>query len=421
MNLDASCVVEGLHFPTSLTFDSEGVLYVAGSGLPFDGAPGGGQIWRIDEAGKRALLIEGLRCPLNGITWHEGALLIAEGGNPGRLSKFDLVTGAWSCILDGLPGGGNYHTNTVIPGPDDKLYFGQGAATNSGIVGPDANHLSWLRRLPHPHDIPGSDVVLTGANVLLNGEENVAASETGAFMPYGTPAQAGQKIAGTLPCTAAVMRCNPNGTALELVAWGLRNPYGLGFLENGRLLAVDLGMNDRGSRPLGNVPDCIYEVIEGCWYGWPDFVAGELATNTRYQSNRPAGRGVEILLANHNTLGLPPEPLVTFPVHAAPTRFAVHPDGVHLCVAMFGDKRPFTGVAGPKAGRCLAIIDATDGTIVHMHALPLHRPIDLAFHPITGELFIVDFGNYEMGPEGELYAKAATGGVWCVGTLKVKS
>ena len=58
------------------------------------------------------------------------------------------------------------------------------------------------------------------------------------------------------------MRCNLDGSDLELVAWGLRNAYGLGFLPDGRLLAVDQGADDRGSRPVGNVPDLLFEVRE---------------------------------------------------------------------------------------------------------------------------------------------------------------
>ena len=74
-------------------------------------------------------------------------------------------------------------------------------------------------------------------------------------------------MAAHLPCTAAVMRCDAEGDGLELVAWGLRNAFGLGFLPDGRLLAVDQGADDRGSRPVGNAPDTLFEVHQGGWYG----------------------------------------------------------------------------------------------------------------------------------------------------------
>src|ERR671930_1469163 len=68
-------------------------------------------------------------------------------------------------IVDDLPGPGNYHTNMVAFGPDGRLYFCQGAMTNTGIIGLDAYELGWLRRLPHAHDLPGHDLVLFGINV----------------------------------------------------------------------------------------------------------------------------------------------------------------------------------------------------------------------------------------------------------------
>ena len=94
------------------------------------------------------------------------------------------------------------------------------------------------------NDLPGYDIVLAGTTVEtenpLSREVN-ARIRTGAFAPFGTSTEVGQRIAAQLPCTASVMRCNPDGTELELVAWGLRNAYGLGFLPDGRLLAVDQG------------------------------------------------------------------------------------------------------------------------------------------------------------------------------------
>ncbi len=157
-------MAEGFSFPTSLTFDGASAAYVAEAGLPFGGAPPGGRIWRLEADGNRSLLIEGLRPPINGLAYHGGNLYVSEGGHPGRVSRLDL-DGRQTNIQDNLPGPGNYHTNMVVFGPDGKLYFSQGAMTNTGIVGLDAYELGWLRRLPHAHDIPGHDIVLTGSSV----------------------------------------------------------------------------------------------------------------------------------------------------------------------------------------------------------------------------------------------------------------
>lgn len=82
-------VVVGLSFPTSLTFDEAGAAYVAESGLPFGGAEPGGRIWRLERDGNCTLLLDGLRPPVNGLTWHEGSLYISEGGHPGRIRRTD--------------------------------------------------------------------------------------------------------------------------------------------------------------------------------------------------------------------------------------------------------------------------------------------------------------------------------------------
>src|SRR5713226_4778963 len=210
-------VAEGFSFPTSLTFDDAGAIYVAEAGLPFGGAPPGGRIWQIAHNGDRALLAEKLRPPVNGLTFHEGSLYVSEGGHPGRISRLD-ANGHQTVILDNLPGPGNYHTNMVAFGPDGKLYFSQGAMTNTGIVGLDAYELGWLRRLPHAHDLPGYEIVLTGVNIeTANPLENApeARTRTGAFAPFGKRTEKGQRIAAQLPCTAAVMRCNTDGSDLE--------------------------------------------------------------------------------------------------------------------------------------------------------------------------------------------------------------
>src|SRR4051812_6796656 len=79
-----------LSFPTSLTLTEDGSFYVAESGLVFDGAASGGRVWRLEAGGRRTLLVENLRAPVNGLTLHKGCLYVSEGGHPGRISRFDL-------------------------------------------------------------------------------------------------------------------------------------------------------------------------------------------------------------------------------------------------------------------------------------------------------------------------------------------
>jgi len=37
------------------------------------------------------------------------------------------------------------------------------------------------------------------------------------------------------------------------------------------------------------------------------------------------------------------------------------------------------------------------------------RPIDVRFSPQTGELHVLDFGDFEMGPEGKVLARRGSG------------
>ncbi|MGI8824391.1 MAG: PQQ-dependent sugar dehydrogenase [Chloroflexota bacterium] len=408
-------VAGDLSFPTSVTVDPNGTVFIAESGLPFGGARPGGRIWRLDRDGRRSLLMEGLRPPVNGLAFHDQGLYVSEGGHPARISRLDL-DGKQTVILDHLPGPGNYHTNMVAFGRDGKLYFSQGSMTNTGIVGLDAYELGWLRRLPHAHDIPGIDVTLAGVNTETPNpltEDRDDRAWTGAFMPFGTPTTPGQMVHAGLPCTAAVMRCNPDGSDLELVAWGIRNAFGLGFLPDGRLLVTDQGADDRGSRPVGNAPDLLFEVHAGAWYGWPDFIGGDSITHAQYLAER--GPAPTFVLENHNQLPPPELPLLRFPPHVAAVKFAVIPGGAwsgQILVALFGDEAPMTAPAGPRVGRSVARIDPADWSLHHVVGAPLSRPIDIRVDPLDQSLYVLDFGHFEMEAEKGVVAVPRSGALW---------
>jgi glucose/arabinose dehydrogenase len=403
-------VIDRLHFPTSLAFGPGGEIYVAESGLSFGGAPAGGRVLRVDPGGSPTLVIDDLAAPVTGLCWHESGMYVSEGG-AGRISRID-PDGHRQVVIDGMPGPGNYHTNMAVVGPDERLYFSQGAMTNLGIVGLDAYELGWLRRLPHAHDLPGLDVTLAGVNVRTpNPMSDGAQISTGAFVPFGTATDVGQRIPASLPCTAAILRCDLDGGGLELVAWGLRNAFGLGFLPDGRLLAVDQGADDRGSRPIGSAPDLLFEVRPGRWYGWPDFVGDEPVTAARFTPER--GPRPTFLLTNHDELPPLDKPLLAFAPHAAATKFAVVPAGLpayagQLVVTLFGDEAPMTAPSGtPRVGRTLLRVDPADWSA---HPLPvparIHRPIDVGF--ADEALWILDFGQFEMSDHG-VVATAGSG------------
>jgi glucose/arabinose dehydrogenase len=409
-------IADNLDFPTSIAFDSAGVLHVAESGLPLDGAPAGGRVLRIAEDGQRDCLVDSLRAPVTGLVWHGECFYLSEGGNPGRISRLS-ADGERTTLLDGLPGFGNYHTNTIAIGPDRKMYFGQGAHTNSGIIGTDSMHLAWLGRLPHDPDIPGYDVRLTGWNAetcetrLSNGGSRV---RTGAFVPYGQATSPGQVVAGRTPCTASVMRANLDGSDLELVAWGIRNAFGLGFLPDGRLLATEQGADERGSRPVSKMPEFLFEVKTGAWYGWPDFIGGEPITDPRFCPQ--GGAPLSFLLANHDELPRPERPLAAFQGNSSAVKFDVMPADSpiwpgQLFVALFGDEKPMTAIGGPRSGRALARVDPRDWSVEVFAEQCFARPIDARFAPKSRELHVLDFGEFEMGPKGRVMARRGSGKV----------
>jgi glucose/arabinose dehydrogenase len=398
--------IGGLNFPTSIAMDPQGSVFIAESGLPFDGAPAGGVVSKALPDGSITRLADGLRPPVNGLAWHRGLLIVSEGGNPGRISSLDPETRERRTILDGLPGFGNYHTNMVAPGPGGKLYFSQGAMTNSGVIGLDSQDLAWLREVPHDCDTPGYDITLTGFEAETRDPRSPGAARvrTGAFSPFGTSAP-GRRVHGRVPCTASVMRCDPDGSNLELVAWGLRNAYGLRFLPDGRLLATDQGADMRGSRPIANCADFLYEVRKGAWYGWPDFYGG-----------LPGTAPSDFVLANHDELPTPERALVEFQPNCCAVKFTIIPDGLphagDLIVALFGDEKPTTAPEGPRVGRGLVRVSPRDWSTHAVQALPLKRPIDVAFCPRSKAAYVLDFGEFEIAPDKGVAARAGSGSLW---------
>lgn len=408
-------IAGNLAFPSSLAFDDAGNAYVGETGLPFGGQKPGGKVKKVTPDGVVTALAENLGFPLTGLTFHDGSLWVSQGSNPGRITQLEL-DGTQTEILDNLPGGGNYHIGEVAFGPEGKMYWGQGAMTNTGLVGLDALIMGWLKKLPHSVDIPGYDVVMRDVRVTTKNpfvDDPEAILTTGPYSQFGETMPEGTVIKGQTPATSAIHRANPDGSDVELVAWGIRNAFGLRFLPDGRLLAMDQGADDRGSRPVANVPDYLWEVKPGAWYGWPDFMGGIPITDEVFTPE--TGAPPTFILANHDDLPTPEVPLVSFTSHTAATKFAVDPNtnGETLVAALFGDETPMTAAPGhPTVGRALVLVRTSDWQQHLVLTEDLHRPIDLRFNPVDGSLWIVDFGAFEMEGRSsgvEVVADASSG------------
>jgi hypothetical protein len=319
-----------------------------------------------------------------------------------------------------------------VVGLDGKLYWGQGSATNAGVVGADNFAYEWLPKYPRFCDVPAREITLVGRNyayrnVLGSVAETV---RSGAYVPFGTATAPGQIIKGDVKCTGAILRCDRDGSNLEVVAWGLRNPYGLAFHPAGRLFATEHGIDERGGRQIPGDLEDFYEIVAGTWYGWPDFASGIRLDDPHWGAG---GQGREPVLAAHPDPH-PPRPFATFAPHAGP-------NGVDFCrdaafgfagdafVALFGDLAPVTTprLLSP-AGFKVVRVDMRTGRVVDFAVntiagpaskLPhagFERPSHCQFGPGPGDtpaLYVVDWGEIAIAPEaGGVRMQAGTGTLW---------
>jgi glucose/arabinose dehydrogenase len=424
----AEVVATGLSAPVMTAFGPDGEAYVVESGHKVDDPPG---IRRVDIGTGEVTNVH----RFTGADWVEtgavtGAVFAGEAlivTNTDRVVRID-PDGTTRTIVDGLPGRGDHQTNHPLLGPDGKVYFGVGSATNSGIVGSDNAAYGWVKDNPDAHDVPAKDVVLAGRNyddrdVLGDLKRPV---RTGAFVPFGTQTTAGQVIPGNVKASGAILRCESDGSNLEVVAWGLRNPYGLAFAPDGRLFATEHGMDNRSKRHIVGDFDDLYLIEEGRWYGWPDFASGIRLDDPRWGDG---GQGREPVLAEFPEAD-PPKPIVSFPPHAAANGIAISPGGAfgfdgQAFVALFGDLAPITTprLATP-VGFKVVRVDLEQRSIVDFAVnriqgpaskLPqdgFERPSHCAFGP-DGALYVTDFGEIDIAPEkAGIRVQAGSGSLW---------
>lgn len=423
-------VATGLTFPTGIAFDDSGEAYVTESGYSY------GEAWTkprlVRLAGRFVVpVVDGGRNgPWNGVCFHDGNLFVAEGGvlEGGRILRIS-PDGDISVLIEGLPSMGDHHTNGPVAGPDGYLYFGQGTATNSGVVGEDNKDIGWLERRPQFHDVPGAAVELRGVKFesddVLSGERRGKVS-TGAFTAFGRATPPGTRTEGAVVASGSIVRLSPDGGEPEQVAWGFRNPFGLAFSPDGQLYVTDNGYDNRGSRPVWGAPDLLWRVEEGLWYGWPDFSGGRPLTDDWFRP--PGKKSLEFLLAEHPNE--PPLPVASLGVHSSSdgldfSRSEAFGYSGHAFIAQWGDLAPDTNkVLAPVGFKVVRVHPATgevedfavnrggeNGPASLVGGGGLERPVAVRFSHDGLSLYVVDFGVVTMDGDTP-QPRPRTGVIW---------
>lgn len=466
----------GLTYPVDITFDEFGNYYIAEAGGHTYGtkpprAPEA-RILKVDSTGNVEVLYdrvvpvtdikeeessadmeEGLIPPVTGVTYHDGKLYVSHRS---RYSIYDLDTGEFETIISGLPSWGEF-LNAKPIFKDDKMYWFLSTQGNSGVL-----EAHWVRVVdqfnkPNSREIPGEDIELTGQNfwvptskITMTEADSV---RTGAYAALGDTTRAGQVIPGEKIANGAFFMSDLDGSNIKRIAWGFRSSFGYRFGPDGRLITTMNSANPMPPRGLMFDWEPIYEVVEGEWYGWPDFYSGLPITDERFGVKKEERKFV-LTKKTHDKLlkgkDKPRQPLARLSSHSA-TQGMVFGRGYmnlpkdDILVAEFGTIVPVfkgekyhpqrppgvppeseapEGVKYNWPGFKVEQVNLATGEatpfIYNKSGLPasankgggLERPIQLEWDS-KGNLYIVDFGVVEFDDTG-MNAHPFTGVIWKV-------
>ncbi|GGK74185.1 sorbosone dehydrogenase family protein [Rufibacter glacialis] len=425
----AEVFIKDLNWPTSIDFDEGGNVYVAEAGYVYGDPFAPARVFQITPEGKMNLFADGFLGPITDILWNRGSLYVSHRGKISTVGSDGVVKD----LVTGLPSYGDHFNNQMTVGPDGKIYFGQGVASNSGVVGLDnAYPYIWLLLWPDVYDIPAKDIKLSRESFLTPQPSNVLARQgnllslgsnvtyavtsifnrnretsllvrTRGFQPFG---EHRRTVKGQVKASGTIMRMNADGSGLEVYAWGLRNPFGVMWGPDGQLYVTDNGYDERGSRPIANAKDNIYQIRQDGWYGYPDYSSGIPVTDPQFRSAR--GPKLKFLMAEH-----PPveKPWLTRPENAASTKFDFSTNNTfgyrgHMFLAEFGSATPITGDPHPATGYVVVRIDPATKEAApflsngapgpegfeHVSTAGPRHPVEAKFSSDGQALYVVDIG-----------------------------
>jgi glucose/arabinose dehydrogenase len=417
-------IIWNLTLPTSVTFDNENNMYIAEAGFIYGGLQPIPRILKVDsQSGNISILVDrNLNGPITDIEFYDGKIYVSHRG---IISTVEPDSGLVKDIIIGLPSTGDHHNNQIAIGTDNRIYFGQGEATNSGVVGEDNFKLGWVKTAPQFHDTPAKNISLSGENFVtlnpLTAEPNDTTT-TGAFVPFGTSTYNGQVIPGNIKCNGCILSANLDGTDITLVGWGFRSAYGIAFLPNDptKLLVTVNGADERGSRPISNDTEKIYSIDIalsnssqlGKFYGWPDFLGNaEPVTDPKFQvKNLPP---LQFVMQNH-----PPveKPLVELKVGSALAQidFSSSYNNTNdfglkdmTFIAEFGIMVPIShspwSIKNQKQeiiGQKVIMFNPQNKSYIDFISLnkpdTSFRPVGIAFHKNENALYVTSIGKVEI-------------------------
>lgn len=426
-------LITGLTFPSAISFGPGGELYLAESGGVAGQVIALPRVLRIDpdfsvnEIGR-------LDNPILGLVYRNGELLIGEDAPSPRVLRV-TAEGEVQVVVDGLPGGGDYGLSGLSLDPSGALLFGLGTRTNSGVVGLDNVARGWVAQHPDWADVAAQDLDLAGVNYVTAQPHTggSARATTGSFKPFGYRCEPGETVRGASRSGGAIYRIGVEGGEPERVAWGFRNPVGVGCDPDGRIFATEGGMEERGSRPIANAPDNLWQVQPGAFYGWPDYASGIPVTDQRFRlPGHPQPR--RLLAKAPQSAGAP---ACTFPSRSGAARFDFstreafgYVGDAFVALAGAWSAPAFPPESGSPRGHRVVRVDPRTGQVsdflVNRNGNPsstgntggLERPYDVRFDPSGEVLYVVDMGELQLNRESGLEPYGGTGVVWRITKIR---
>jgi glucose/arabinose dehydrogenase len=420
-------VLWNLTLPSTVAFDDNGTMYISEAGYSYGGFHPDPRILKMDSTGTVSVVADRqLNGPITDMEFNKKTATLYV-SHRGVISSVDL-TGRVKDLIVGLPSMGDHQNNQIAFGPDGRMYFGQGTVTNTGIAGEDSYAYEWLKTSPLLHDIPAENITLTGQNFHtvnpLTPEDLHDYATTGAYVPFNQSTTDGQVIKGDVKCSGCIISANENGTDLKVIAWGLRNPYGVAITGDGtKLLVTNNGADERGSRPIANDYDKVFKIdltnsssSSPKYYGWPDYFNNSQAVenNSKFLStSSPNNQLPQFLIKNHPPVG---KPLALLGEGVAVTQIALSKNSSFgfpnmAFIGEFGTAAPLIhpfaqitqkqpGFTPEINGQKVVLLNPETGNYTDFLSLKKidksFRPTGIKFGPQGDALYIISNGKFEI-------------------------